>query len=1063
MSFYVWGVAAAGWGLLLLLLTSTPPVPLPLLVVFGLLGIVTEWLMVPLPRDGFQSAGLAVATAGLLIMGPAYTALIMSVGVVIGNGLLHRRPYPTIIMSSVQYTLAVLMAATVFGTLQPQVAGLRSTLFTGRADLPFLVAFLASAMTYIVVSSLFVSGIAAQRRRVPILTVFAANIAWEIVNNLSFATLGLVLALIFLRALPVGAVILTIPLLLVGSILMLYTTREHAHREMEVIAGIGRASVTLDLERLFQAMYDHIRQVMPADTFYVALYDAERDLLAFEFLVDAGARLAKQTLGPTPALRELLQKGEPVLIARTPVERAQEDPFPHLGQEQQRSASLLFVPVIKGPQVIGVVSVQSSTPNAFAESDLRLLETAGAQVGAAVENARLFGDSRRGVERLTTLQQISHAIAGSLEMQKMLRAIAEAARQVLDVDQCAIYLGNEQQGVTEVYSQGLPQEFVEAVKRAVSGLAGQLPFNPREPLIVEDAVNATRLKPNREAVDKGEADTVAAFWQGVHTVAVLPLFYRSELLGSLAFYHDRIRPYNPEDVQLAQAIADQAAIAVKNATLIAQAQQHAAEVDLLNRVMGTVTGTLNLDELFGRMVAEVSATFGYPHVSIFRREGDYLTLQAQTGHQHVRENIHITKGITGRSARTRRPVLVPDVTKDRDYIPTDPGTQSEIAVPIMGDDQVMGVLNVEVGADRRLGEGDLELLQALARQLSVALRNATLYDEVKRARDELSVLYEAAKTISTSLELRSVLDSLVQVTCQAFDYEHGAILLMDERSGDLIVEATYGYPVQTRGYRVPSGKGVTGWVQRTGKPDIVPDVSQDARYISINEGIISEIAVPLISEGRVIGVFNVESSRRAAFGQRDLNVLTTLAGYATIAIENARLFEQTKVLAITDGLTELYNHRYLFEAMERALERCNRDGQPLGMIMLEVDKFKRYNDTYGHRRGDQVLRIVADLLRKGSRTSDFVARYGGDEFMIVLPNTSKDTAHEIAERLRRAVEAYPFLLDESIITAVTLSVGVAASPDDGETVDAIVDAVDRAQYTAKRSGGNKVHLAQVYR
>src|SRR3989449_789111 len=673
--------------------------------------------------------------------------------------------------------------------------------------------------------------------------------------------------------------------------------------------------------------------------------------------------------------RAILEGGTPRLIHLTPRDLAAPDPLPRIGEVNRRSASMLFVPVLRGKQVIGLVSVQSYTLNAYTSQDMRLMKTIAAQVATAIDNARLFESSRRSVERLTSLQQIANAIAGSLKMEDVLAAIAGGARQVLAVDRCAIYLGDEQRGLVNAYAHGLPPE------------------------------------------------------------------------------------YSDEDLRLAQAIADQAAIAVKNTTLLAQTQERAAEVNLLNRVLSTVSGTLDLRDMFRRIVEEVSQTFGYSHVSIHRLEGDYLIMQAQVGYRETHEKIHITKGIIGRVARTGKSVLVPDVGQDRDYILADPLVRSEAAVPISADNRVLGVLNIEADSSRRLTDADVSLVQSLAGQLGVALRNATPFEEAQRSRDEITILYEAAKTISSSLELDSVLNNLVQVTCQAFTYEQGGILLADERSGDLVVEATYGYSPATRGYRIPAGKGITGSVQRTGKPEIVSDVRRDPRYIGITERVVAEIAVPLISEGRVIGVFNLESTRRGAFGQRDLHILTALAGYATIAIENARLFEKTKRLAITDGLTELFNHRYLHEALERTLERCRRDEQPLAVIMLEIDSFKRYNDTYGHQRGDDVLRIVADVLRKGSRASDIVARYGGDEFMIVLPNSSKDTSSEIAERLRRAVEAYPFLLGESIVTSVTLSVGVAAFPDDGDTVDALVDAVDRAQYTAKRSGGNKVYVA----
>ncbi len=1062
MRLYAWGVAIAGWGLLLPLLNTTPPPPPGLLAVFILLAVVTEWLMVPLPRGGYQSAGLAVSSAALVIMGPVHTALVMSVGVVIGNGLFHRRPYLNTIFNSGEYILSVLAAGAVFSAVHPGVAWLPGSLYAGRADFIFFLSFFTAVVAYIVTSSLFVSGMVSRTRGASVLSVFAANITWEAVNNLAFATLGLVLSLIYVQALPVGAIVLTVPLLLMGYILMLYTTREQAHRELEVVERIGRASITLDLEHLFGTMYEHLGQLMPAEVFYVALYDAEHGTLAYDFLVDSGKRFPPQTQPVSPEIRAILDEGTPRLIHLTRREMGAADPLPRIGQTDRRSASLLFVPVLRGKQVIGVLSVQSYAFNAYTPRDVGLMETIAAQVATAIDNARLFESSRRSVDRLTGLQRIANVIAGSLKMEDVLAAIMEGARQVLGVDRCAIYLGTEQQGLTDMYAHGLPAEYVEGIKRAVvQGPMPALPIDFRAPVVVENTELDPRIKALREAVIGTETPGISVVWQTIKTMASLPLLYQGEMLGVLAFYHNRVRPYSAEDLRLAQAIADQAAIAVKNTTLLAQTQQRAAEVNLLNRVLSTVTGTLDLDDMFRRIVEEVSQTFGYSHVSIHRLDGDYLVLQAQVGYRDSHEKIHITKGIIGRVARSGKPALLPDVTQDRDYISADPEVRSEAAVPITADNRVLGVLNIEADSARRMTEADLILLQSLAGQLGVALRNATLFEEAQRSRDEITVLYEAAKTISSSLELESVLNNLVQVTCQAFTYEQGAILLVDERSGDLVVEAIYGYAPGTRGYRIPAGKGITGAVQRTGKPEIVADVRRDGRYIGVTERVVSEIAVPLISEGRVIGVFNLESTKRGAFGQRDLRILTALAGYATIAIENARLFEKTKRLAITDGLTELYNHRYLHEALERTLERCRRDEQPLAVIMLEIDSFKRYNDTYGHQRGDEVLRIVADLLRKGSRASDIVARYGGDEFMIVLPNTSKETASEIAERLRRAVEAYPFLLGESIVTTVTLSVGVAASPDDGGTVDALVDAVDRAQYTAKRSGGNKVYVAHV--
>src|SRR5207249_4744220 len=316
MRLFAWGAAIAGWGLLLPLLDVTPPPPTPLLAIFLLLAIVTEWLMVPLPRGGYQSAGLAVSSASLVIMGPVHTALVMGIGVVIGNGLLHRRFYLHAVFNSGQYILSILLAGMTFALVHSRGMLLPATLYTGRADLMVFLAF------------------------------FAANIAWEAVNNLAFATLGLVLALIYQQALPVGAIVLTVPLLLTVYILMLYTTREHAHRELEVVERIGRASITLDLEHLFRTMYEHVGRIMPAEVFYVALYDGERHTLTYDFLVDSGKRFPPQTVPVHAQVQATLDGGAPRLIQLTPRDLSGPDPLPRIGEVNRRSASMMFVPVM---------------------------------------------------------------------------------------------------------------------------------------------------------------------------------------------------------------------------------------------------------------------------------------------------------------------------------------------------------------------------------------------------------------------------------------------------------------------------------------------------------------------------------------------------------------------------------------------------------------------------------------------------------------------------------------------------------------------------------------------
>ncbi len=650
------------------------------------------------------------------------------------------------------------------------------------------------------------------------------------------------------------------------------------------------------------------------------------------------------------------------------------------------------------------------------------------------------------LRHLEALLRTARHLAAARHLHEIYGTVSDTAREVFGAARVALVHGGGRGHHATVLADGLSQGLARALADHTVGEAA-LFARATDPVVVPVFGDDHRTA--------ALAATAAA--DGVTGGLFLPLRVREESVGMLVFLYARHPAVSAGMLDLARELADHAAAAVHQTALLAKSVRERREAALLTQILQSVSGSLEPVEVLTRATTGIASVSGALRICAYRVHGQRVEAVAQAGAAPSTPEAPLVADLLERVVRTGRAefVMGSDDPKTRGETPA----TSRAAVPILLDGAPVAVLVAEGTADHPVTAELYELLVALAQHLVVAMRNAVLFDEVRRARDELQVLYEAARAVSGTLDLPTLLDTLVSVTCRVFGYDLGALLLVDRETGELVVEAAYGYRTSVRGLRLPPGTGVTGWVARTGTPLIVDDVQQDPRYYPGDGRTRSELAVPLIAEGTVLGVLNVESGRVAAFGQRDLQLLTTVASYAVLAVQNARLFEQVRRLAITDGLTELYNHRYLYEALERMIERARRDEQPLSVVMLEIDNFKRFNDVYGHRRGDEVLRTVAMVLRRGSRPSDVVARYGGDEFMVVLPGTPKAAAVDTAERLRRSVELHPFALGDEDVASVTLSVGVASFPVDGQTVDALVEAVDRAQYAAKRSGGNRVHVA----
>jgi diguanylate cyclase (GGDEF)-like protein len=248
-------------------------------------------------------------------------------------------------------------------------------------------------------------------------------------------------------------------------------------------------------------------------------------------------------------------------------------------------------------------------------------------------------------------------------------------------------------------------------------------------------------------------------------------------------------------------------------------------------------------------------------------------------------------------------------------------------------------------------------------------------------------------------------------------------------------------------------------VAAKGRTIYVPDVDKDSRYVKRRARATgSMLSVPLRSKGRILGVMNLNRREIDAFDQQELRLAEAIAAQAALAIANARLYQQTLELSFTDSLTAVANRRQLFLRLEQEFSRSVRFGDPLSLLMIDLDLFKQINDRYGHTVGDGVLRGVALALRRNVRKIDIVARYGGEEFCVVLPRVGKPEGLEVAEKLRRAVAAAKLPGPEGSLT-VTISIGVATLGIDADDVAGLIEKADAALYEAKREGRDRVAMA----
>ncbi len=559
---------------------------------------------------------------------------------------------------------------------------------------------------------------------------------------------------------------------------------------------------------------------------------------------------------------------------------------------------------------------------------------------------------------------------------------------------------------------------------------------------------------------KGKACSQGPNAWGPYDDFYLFLWQGHQILGRISLgdpAHGRVP--DAEELEPLNLFANFAALALDKALRLEEIQEFQRKLQGIYQWSERLAKLDDFETLAKEILQVLVATFDYDHASIFLAEGSALLLSGFDSKLPLNEflldnfkKLDSKHGIVGRAAAKRKPILVGDVTKDKDYVLGHPAIRSEIAVPVVDGTELLGVLNLESGKFDAFDHEDLQLLSALTRQLAVAIK------AIQRRR-ELNWVNRFLQGLNQASDLKTMLEIVIHHGMELLGSkaDGGSCLIRNDELGVFCFEAAVNRDLEKmRSIAFPENV-LLEYLSTSIQPQVLS--RSQLKLSSHFDGYerqtgqplpASMIALPIRENGRLIAVLHLTNLQQEnIFTEQDAKSLWNLVSEIELAITRARDHTRLKEMAIHDALTGTFNRHYFTEFMEEASARATKRVGPISLVMLDIDNFFKVNDQFGHSEGDRVLQAVAKLLRNEVRKPDCVVRYGGDEFLIIMPETRQEDAEKVMERLRKRFEKWKPHLPE---LQLAISFGVASwDPHGTESLDAVLEKADQFMYHRRKA------------